>query len=80
MIIKDSVQIYADSLLKTFQSEFISEWELDSMVCINSKNDKLVAIVLYSSGAGKGVVGDDAEKMLGKKINSNCFFFRAVAL
>lgn len=75
-ILKDSIKIYVDSTLKSFQSEYISEWQLDSMICINSSNDKLVAIVLNSSGSGKGVVGDDAEGLLGKKINNKWYFFK----
>lgn len=74
--INDSIQRYTDSLLGTFQSAYIWPWQVDSMLCLNSKSDLLFTTILSSSGTGKGMTGDDAEELLGKKINGKWFFFK----
>jgi hypothetical protein len=74
--IMDSVTIYSGSILHDFQSEYIWEWQIDSLVCINSSKDKLIAVILNSSGIGKGMNGDSAGKLLGKKINGKWYFFK----
>jgi len=79
-IVKDSITNYVDSLLQSFQSAYIWEWQLDSLMCINSTNDRLVGLILSSSGKGINVKGDDAEKILGKKIKNNWYFLKGSTL
>ncbi|TAL62217.1 MAG: hypothetical protein EPN85_03200 [Bacteroidetes bacterium] len=76
-IIIDSVQTYLDSLLETFTPEYVYGWTADSLVCINSTNDKLFAVTIEKpKGKGKGFFGEDAMELLGKKINGKWYFFR----
>src|SRR5687768_8525256 len=53
-LIKDSVNIYIDSLLEEFTPEYIYGWTVDSLVCINREKDKLVAITVEFPNSGKG--------------------------
>lgn len=76
IILNDSVNIYVDSLLKSFTGEYIWGWQVDSMICINSQHDKLVTTLNISSGNCKTCVSDEIIKILGKKINGKWFFFK----
>jgi hypothetical protein len=74
-IIKDSVNMYTDSLLKDFVGEYMWKWRIDSLLFLDSKKEKLVATILISSGADKEAVSDEILKILGKKVNGRWFFF-----
>lgn len=58
-------------------TEYIYDWVVDSMICINSTQDKLVGIVVSSAGVYPEDVTDDATKFLGKKINGIWYFFKS---
>lgn len=75
-IISDSINLYLDSSLATFKSEYVYGWYLDSLVCINSSNDKLFALIIQPPTPGKGFFMDDAMQLLGKKINNKWYFFK----
>lgn len=74
-IIVDSVNIYVASLLKEYGHIYNQKWEIDSLLCINSTNNKLVTTINNSSGVGKFGVSDEVTKLLGKKINGKWYFF-----
>ncbi|MGZ3882837.1 MAG: hypothetical protein ACXVPQ_04565 [Bacteroidia bacterium] len=74
-IVKDSVKLYADSFLKDFVSPYCKAWEIDSLVCLNSERNKLVATINESNGKGKDAKMDQIEKLLGKKMNNKWYFF-----
>ncbi|MES2837522.1 MAG: hypothetical protein V4667_08365 [Bacteroidota bacterium] len=74
--IVDSISIYTDSSLTLFLNEYYSEWQIDSLVCINSKKDKLVTTINSTPGVCKECKMDDITKLLGKKINGKWYFFK----
>lgn len=74
-IINDSIITYQDSLLNEYLHIYGEEWQIDSMVCINSHNDKLVATINNSNGIGEYGTSDAITKFLGKKINNKWYFF-----
>jgi hypothetical protein len=74
-ILNDSINIYQDSLVKSFLFIYNESWQLDSMICINSLKDRLVAAINVSYGIGKQGTSDDISKILGKKINNKWYFF-----
>jgi hypothetical protein len=76
-ILNDSIKTYVDSLVGTFTPEYMYGWVVDSMICINSSNDKLFAITIEQPRAGTGFLSDDAMELLGKKINGKWYFFSA---
>lgn len=78
--IVDSITYYTNSNLKEFSAEYLYNWQVDSVICINSHNDRLVAVILLSVGVFKDEVSDDATKILGKKINGNWYFFKGSTL
>lgn len=71
-IINDSINLYVDSLLDEFSTEYTTEWQLDSMVAINSANDKLVTTINISVDT---CIMDYVSKLYGKKINGKWYFF-----
>lgn len=71
----DSVRYYANSFLGDFIGEYFWRWQIDSLVCINSTNDKLVTTINISSGASKEAVSDEILKLLGIKKNNKWYFF-----
>ncbi|MEO9218216.1 MAG: hypothetical protein ABI315_06520 [Bacteroidia bacterium] len=74
-LLNDSIGIYVDSLLKEFSTEYTTEWEVDSMLVINSANDKLVATINISIDTCNHCIMDQVSKLLGKKINGIWYFF-----
>ena len=74
-ILNDSINLYQDSLIKEFLFIYGEDWKLDSMICINSINDHLVAAINVSYGKGKEGTTDDISKILGKKIKNKWYFF-----
>lgn len=72
--ILDSMRLYGAALLKyyTFFDDNIGQ--IDSMVCINSRNDLLVTTINVSSGTGEDGKSDITSKILGKKINNHWYF------
>ncbi|MEO6903432.1 MAG: hypothetical protein ABI315_09775 [Bacteroidia bacterium] len=72
----DSINIYVDSSLNEFLGETLWPWEVDSLICINSNNTKLVSTINSSSGSCKKCVSDAITKLLGKKINGKWYFFK----
>jgi hypothetical protein len=76
----DSIKSYSGANLSEFSAEYLYDWRLDSMMCINSKQDRLVAAILTSVGVFNNEVNDDATKILGKKINGNWYFFKGSTL
>lgn len=75
-LLNDSIKRYVASNLKSFGAEHLYEWQLDSMICINSKHNKLTAVIISSVGIFKEDVTDDATKILGKRIDNKWFFFK----
>jgi hypothetical protein len=75
-VINDSILIYTDSILKSFLTEYYAIWKVDSMICINSKKNKLVATINISIGECEECKTDDVIKILGKKINGVWYFFK----
>ena len=76
IILNDSIHTYIDSTLATFSAEYSYGWIVDSMICINTANDKLFAITTEIPGKGKIFKSDDAMELLGKKINGKWYFFK----
>lgn len=74
-IVNDSVKLYSDSLLTEYLHIYGEDWQIDSMICINSNYDKLVTTINSSTGIGKNCKMDEVTKLLGKKINSKWYFF-----
>lgn len=74
-IANDSINLYLDSLLNDFLHIYEEEWQLDSMICINSTRNKMVGTINSSSGIGKNCSMDEVTKILGKKINGKWYFF-----
>ena len=68
--------MYIDSGLVEFTPEYMYGWSVDSFVCVNSSQDRLVAMTIEIPNSGKGFLSDDAMKLLGKKINNKWYFFR----
>jgi hypothetical protein len=75
-ITSDSANKYSDSVLKGFSKIFGESWQIDSFICINNANDKLVATINNSNGIGSYASSDDISKLLGKKINGVWYFFK----
>ncbi|MEO6903436.1 MAG: hypothetical protein ABI315_09790 [Bacteroidia bacterium] len=75
-VLKDSVNKYVDSTLKSYLGEYIWDWEVDSMICMNSEGNKLVATINISIGACPKCWSDEIKKILGKKINGVWYFFK----
>lgn len=75
-IINDSADRYSDSLLYGFSKRIGWDFQIDSMVCINSKKDLLFTTINTSYGVGQYAVSDMADELLGKKINNKWYFFR----
>ncbi|MEO6903438.1 MAG: hypothetical protein ABI315_09800 [Bacteroidia bacterium] len=75
VLLNDSLNMYVDSLLKVFNTEYNSEWQVDSMLVINSANDKLVATINISIDTCNHCEMDQVSKLLGKKINGIWYFF-----
>ena len=78
--LNDSIHLYIGSLLKDFGGHYLWPWEIDSLVCIDSPNTKLVATINISSGSCKECVSDEIVKLLGKKINGVWYFFEGGGL
>ncbi len=74
-IFKDSLKFYSFSRLKNYEFLSTQKWEIDRMLCLNSKKDKLVAIVMVSSGYGFQGKSDWITQYLGKNINGYWYFF-----
>lgn len=74
-LLNDSITNYVDSTLKSFLGEYLWEWQIDSLICLNTKQDKLVTTINISSGSCTKCVSDEIIKILGKKINDKWFFF-----
>ena len=74
-IINDSIQMYEDSELATFRPQYIWNWQVDSMIAINSQNNLLFASLISNAGSGKGMTSDCVQELLGKKINGSWYFF-----
>jgi hypothetical protein len=74
-LLNDSIGIYVDSLLKEFQTQYRREWQLDSMLVVNSENDKLVATINITIDTCNHCEMDQVSKLLGKKINGKWYFF-----
>lgn len=74
-LINDSVSLYSNSLLKSFANLYIFDYEIDSMVCINSSNDKLVGTINVSIGKCSNCKLDNISLFLGKKIYGEWYFF-----
>ncbi len=77
-LLLDSSNFYVESALKTFGGEYTSNWFLDSMICINSTNDKLVGILISSKGNGSENFIDMATKILGKQIDGKWYFWKGI--
>jgi hypothetical protein len=71
----DSTNSYLNSHLKSFLQLYNNPWQIDSFICVNSKNDKLVATINSSIGKCKECWSDDVTKILGKKVNNKWYFF-----
>ncbi len=80
LIAGDSLQFYAYSLLSEFKGEYMWSWQIDSLICLNSKNDKLFTTVNLSSGVNKDAVSDEIIELLGKKIKNKWYFMHGSAL
>lgn len=74
--INDSIDFYVKSNILSFQPEYYYDWQVDSMLCINSAKNKIVACVLSSSGSGDKIKSDDVLMLLGKQINNKWYFFK----
>lgn len=74
-LIKDSVEYYVKSNLSDFIGEYFWKWQVDSLVCVNSANDKLVTTINISSGISREAVSDEILKLLGIKKNNKWYFF-----
>lgn len=75
-VVRDSVNIYVDSSLTSFLGEYIWEWEVDSLICMNREENKLVATINISIDACPKCWSDEIKKILGKKINGVWYFFK----
>lgn len=79
-LIKDSVKKYSESILEDYSGEYMWHWIIDSLVCLNSSNDKLIAVSIISTGSCKDCKSDEVVMMLGKKINNFWYFFQGSTL
>jgi len=79
-ILKDSVTLYVDSLLATYQSQYLWDWEVDSLFCLNKLGDKLVTTININHGSCKECVSESVQKILGKKINGKWYFLQGANL
>jgi hypothetical protein len=75
-VLRDSVNIYVDSILKSYLGEYIWDWEVDSMICMNSEGNKLVTTINISIDTCSKCLSDEIKKILGKKINGVWYFFK----
>ena len=78
--IKDSMYRYNDALLKYFSFVNGESYQVDSLVCINSHQDRIVTTINISTGAGEQAKSDAIYKLLGKKINGNWYFLEGETL
>ena len=75
-VLNDSINIYIDSSLATFLTEYYEEWQVDSLLCINNEGNRLFGTINASLGANKNAWSDDVMELLGKKINGKWYFFK----
>ena len=75
-LLKDSINYYSVSLLKDVYFIYKDEWQIDSLICLNSSKNELVSAIIVSSGKGKKGRSDAITKYLGKKIKGNWYFFQ----
>jgi len=78
--LNDSITMYVDSFLNDFLHIYGEEWEIDSMICINSSSNRFVTTLNNSNGVGKDCVMDAINKILGKKINNKWYFLQGANL
>ena len=74
-IINDSIKLYLDSTLGSVGFIYQEDWQVDSMVCIDLKEQKIYFALINSSGAGRGCTADVIGEFLGKKIDNKWYFF-----
>jgi hypothetical protein len=79
-VFKDSLLFYSNSNLKGYNYINENDWELDSLILVNSTDHHLITVVLISSGTGKEGKSDGAIFFLGKKINNQWYFFQGSTL
>ena len=75
-VINDSIKLFLDSTLGSVGFIYQEAWQVDSMVCIDLKEQKIYFALINSSGTGKGCTADVIGEFLGKKINGIWYFFR----
>lgn len=74
-MLKDSINRYIDSSLTAYLSPYSNNWQVDSLLIIDSKVSRLVATINVSNGIGKEQYSDVIIKSLGKKIDDKWYFF-----
>src|SRR5574337_1882422 len=57
--IADSVAMYVNSALNEYLHIYNQEWQIDSLICLNSTRDKLVTTINNSTGACSIGVSDE---------------------
>ncbi|MCC6690388.1 MAG: hypothetical protein IT235_02535 [Bacteroidia bacterium] len=74
-LLRDSIFSYVDSSLEDFLGEYLWDWQVDSFICINNENNRLVTTINICSGSCKECVSDEIIKLLGKQLNGKWYFF-----
>jgi len=87
-ILNDSIEYYKHEKLVSFLNIYKETWiidtieylQIDSLLCVNSKGDKVITTMNYSMGKCKDCAMDMVTKILGKKINGKWYFFQGANL
>ena len=79
-VVNDSIKYFTASKLYEFKGEYCNNWELDSLIVLNSTKDKMVGALIISYGSCRDCVSDYTQKLLGKKINGKWYFLKGSSL
>ncbi len=73
-MICDSIETWSNSNLSFIYGKQNNDWTVDSLICINKKNDKIITVI-HKRCLQSDCKMDDIQYLYGAKILSNWYFF-----